>query len=83
MGNRFDCFFLGWYQTHLWETSFLPHSRVFQLLTVNPEDNCLALVYRDKETMKFVKYINHRSLVCQEKRPSPAGFWDFSFVYYE
>jgi len=50
---------------------------------VNPEDNCLALVYRDKETMKFVKYINHRSLARLKKQPKRTGFWDFSFVYYE
>ncbi|ETE59203.1 2-oxoglutarate and iron-dependent oxygenase domain-containing protein 1, partial [Ophiophagus hannah] len=50
------------------------------LLTVNPEANCLALVYRDRETLKFVKYVNQRSL---EQTPEPKEFWDFSFVYYE
>uniref|UniRef100_A0A8C4WAW9 Prolyl 3-hydroxylase OGFOD1 n=1 Tax=Gopherus evgoodei TaxID=1825980 RepID=A0A8C4WAW9_9SAUR len=50
---------------------------------VNPENNCLALVYRDKETLKFVKYVNHRSLEHPKKQQSRAGFWDFSFVYYE
>lgn len=50
-----------------------------QLLTVHPEDNSLALVYRDKETLKFVKHVNHKSCcdsTCRE-------FYDFSFVYYE
>lgn len=51
-----------------------------QLLTVYPENNSLALVYRDKETLKFVKHVNHSSskgsVTCRE-------FYDFSFVYYE
>uniref|UniRef100_A0A8C2SQ56 Prolyl 3-hydroxylase OGFOD1 n=1 Tax=Coturnix japonica TaxID=93934 RepID=A0A8C2SQ56_COTJA len=64
-------------------TSYIAKGEDEELLTVNPEDNCLALVYRDKETMKFVKYINHRSLARLKKHPSRRAFWDFSFVYYE
>uniref|UniRef100_A0A8C3C0P2 2-oxoglutarate and iron dependent oxygenase domain containing 1 n=1 Tax=Cairina moschata TaxID=8855 RepID=A0A8C3C0P2_CAIMO len=64
-------------------TSYIAKGEDEELLTVNPEDNCLALVYRDKETMKFVKYINHRSLARLKKHPNRKGFWDFSFVYYE
>ncbi|NWU95243.1 OGFD1 hydroxylase, partial [Upupa epops] len=64
-------------------TSYIAKGEDEELLTVNPEDNCLALVYRDKETLKFVKYINHRSLARLKKHPSRTGFWDFSFVYYE
>ncbi|XP_075289899.1 prolyl 3-hydroxylase OGFOD1 [Opisthocomus hoazin] len=64
-------------------TSYIAKGEDEELLTVNPEDNCLALVYRDKETMKFVKYINHRSLARLKKQPKRTGFWDFSFVYYE
>lgn len=56
---------------------------LFQLLTVNPENNSLALVYRDRETLKFVKHINHRSLEQKKTFPNRTGFWDFSFVYYE
>lgn len=33
--------------------------------------------------MKFVKYINHRSLARLNKHPNRTGFWDFFFVYYE
>ncbi|KAM4630071.1 prolyl 3-hydroxylase OGFOD1 isoform 2-T2 [Polymixia lowei] len=64
-------------------TSYVANEEDEELLTVYPEDNSLALVYRDKETLKFVKHINHR---CS---PQPAGnsprraFYDFSFVYYE
>ncbi|NXV78273.1 OGFD1 hydroxylase, partial [Atlantisia rogersi] len=64
-------------------TSYIAKGEDEELLTVNPEENCLALVYRDKETMKFVKYVNHRSLARLEKHPNRTGFWDFSFVYYE
>ncbi|XP_068022691.1 prolyl 3-hydroxylase OGFOD1 isoform X2 [Melanerpes formicivorus] len=64
-------------------TSYIAKGEDEELLTVNPEENCLALVYRDKETMKFVKYINHQSLAGQRQHPSSRGFWDFSFVYYE
>uniref|UniRef100_A0A8C8VE04 Prolyl 3-hydroxylase OGFOD1 n=1 Tax=Pelusios castaneus TaxID=367368 RepID=A0A8C8VE04_9SAUR len=64
-------------------TSYIAKAEDEELLTVNPENNCLALVYRDKETLKFVKYINHRSLGQLKKHQSRAGFWDFSFVYYE
>ncbi|NWW45380.1 OGFD1 hydroxylase, partial [Pedionomus torquatus] len=64
-------------------TSYIAKGEDEELLTVNPEDNCLALVYRDRETMKFVKYINQRSLVRLKKHPNRTGFWDFSFVYYE
>ncbi|KAM6943507.1 prolyl 3-hydroxylase OGFOD1 [Xenentodon cancila] len=62
-------------------TSYVANEEDEELLTVYPEDNSLALVYRDKETLKFVKHINHKS--------SPVGsstcreFYDFSFVYYE
>ncbi|XP_039209761.1 prolyl 3-hydroxylase OGFOD1 isoform X1 [Crotalus tigris] len=61
-------------------TSYIAKGEDEELLTVNPEANCLALVYRDRETQKFVKYINHRSL---EQTPDEKEFWDFSFVYYE
>ncbi|TRY89508.1 hypothetical protein DNTS_016075 [Danionella cerebrum] len=50
-----------------------PHS----LLTVYPEDNSLALVYRDKDTLKFIKHINNSS------SSHTAAFYDFSFTYYE
>ncbi|NWR56668.1 OGFD1 hydroxylase, partial [Bucorvus abyssinicus] len=79
----FFCGCEGWDPDYGGFTSYIARGEDEELLTVNPEDNCLALVYRDKETMKFVKYINHRSLARLEKHPTRAGFWDFSFVYYE
>lgn len=59
-------------------TCYVANEEDEELLTVYPEDNSLALVYRDKETLKFVKHINHRS-----SQPSDRAFYDFSFVYYE
>ncbi|XP_067327107.1 prolyl 3-hydroxylase OGFOD1 isoform X2 [Anolis sagrei] len=64
-------------------TSYIAKGEDEELLTVNPEDNCLALIYRDRETLKFVKYINHQSLNQVATQPEHTGFWDFSFVYYE
>ncbi|XP_042293479.1 prolyl 3-hydroxylase OGFOD1 [Sceloporus undulatus] len=64
-------------------TSYIAKGEDEELLTVNPEGNCLALIYRDRETLKFVKYVNHRSLKPMATQPEHAGFWDFSFVYYE
>ncbi|XP_066493351.1 prolyl 3-hydroxylase OGFOD1 [Tiliqua scincoides] len=64
-------------------TSYIAKGEDEELLTVSPENNCLALVYRDRETLKFVKYINHRSLERTATHPESTGFWDFCFVYYE
>ncbi|XP_075432994.1 prolyl 3-hydroxylase OGFOD1 [Ascaphus truei] len=64
-------------------TSYIAKEEDEELLTVYPENNCLALVYRDKETMTFVKHVNHRSLQQETTRPNRKGFWDFAFVYYE
>ena len=58
----------------------------FQLLTVCPTSNCLALVYRDKETVRFVKHINAscKDVVNMDSNTQePSGFYDISCVYYE
>ncbi|XP_018410919.1 PREDICTED: prolyl 3-hydroxylase OGFOD1 isoform X2 [Nanorana parkeri] len=64
-------------------TSYIAKEEDEELLTVYPENNCLALVYRDKETMRFVKHINHKSVQRNAGLPNHKGFWDFAFVYYE
>uniref|UniRef100_A0A672I4M0 2-oxoglutarate and iron-dependent oxygenase domain containing 1 n=1 Tax=Salarias fasciatus TaxID=181472 RepID=A0A672I4M0_SALFA len=62
-------------------TCYVANEEDEELLTIYPEENSLALVYRDKETLKFVKHINHKSTSAGS---SPCrGFYDFSFVYYE
>ncbi|KAM9607568.1 prolyl 3-hydroxylase OGFOD1 [Trichechus inunguis] len=73
----------GWEPGYGGFTSYIAKGEDEELLTVNPENNSLALVYRDRETLKFVKYINHRSLEQQKTFPHRTGFWDFSFIYYE
>ncbi|XP_036296267.1 prolyl 3-hydroxylase OGFOD1 isoform X1 [Pipistrellus kuhlii] len=73
----------GWEPEYGGFTSYIAKGEDEELLTVNPENNSLALVYRDRETLKFVKHINHRSLGQKKTFPNRTGFWDFSFVYYE
>ncbi|XP_062327211.1 prolyl 3-hydroxylase OGFOD1 [Osmerus eperlanus] len=64
-------------------TSYVANEEDEELLTVYPEDNSLALVYRDKETLKFVKHINESSSSRLAAHESSKGFYDFAFVYYE
>ncbi|XP_076988608.1 prolyl 3-hydroxylase OGFOD1 [Tamandua tetradactyla] len=73
----------GWEPEYGGFTSYIAKGEDEELLTVNPENNSLALVYRDRETLKFVKHINHRSLEQKKTFPHRTGFWDFSFVYFE
>ncbi|XP_036441810.1 prolyl 3-hydroxylase OGFOD1 [Colossoma macropomum] len=68
----------GWKAEFGGFTSYIAHDEDEELLTVYPEDNSLALVYRDKETLRFVKHINHSSTDQKD-----AAFYDFSFTYYE
>ncbi|KAM8877312.1 prolyl 3-hydroxylase OGFOD1 [Synchiropus picturatus] len=60
-------------------TCYVANGEDEELLTVYPEDNSLALVYRDKETLRFVKHVNHK--VAHDS--ADTNFCDFSFVYYE
>ncbi|XP_045888577.1 prolyl 3-hydroxylase OGFOD1 isoform X1 [Micropterus dolomieu] len=64
-------------------TCYVANEEDEELLTVYPEDNSLALVYRDKETLKFVKHVNHKSSSDSADSPACRTFYDFSFVYYE
>ncbi|KAG5848496.1 hypothetical protein ANANG_G00099060 [Anguilla anguilla] len=64
-------------------TSYIANGEDEELLMVSPENNSLALVYRDKETLKFVKHINHRTSTLTGNHPHGNAFYDFSFVYYE
>uniref|UniRef100_A0AAR2KKM9 Prolyl 3-hydroxylase OGFOD1 n=1 Tax=Pygocentrus nattereri TaxID=42514 RepID=A0AAR2KKM9_PYGNA len=68
----------GWKAEFGGFTSYIAHDEDEELLTVYPEDNSMALVYRDKETLRFVKHINHSSADQKD-----AAFYDFSFTYYE
>ncbi|RUS77524.1 hypothetical protein EGW08_014708 [Elysia chlorotica] len=59
-------------------TSYIAKGEDDELLSVCPAKNSLALVYRDKDTMRFVKHLNHRVT----KLSSP-GFFEINAVYYE
>ncbi|XP_064626041.1 prolyl 3-hydroxylase OGFOD1-like [Lineus longissimus] len=72
-----DC--RGWQQEYGGFTSYIARGEDEELLTVNPTENALALVYRDKETMKFVKHINNH---IKEMSSGPE-FYDISLVYFE
>uniref|UniRef100_UPI00398EA834 prolyl 3-hydroxylase OGFOD1 isoform X2 n=1 Tax=Pristiophorus japonicus TaxID=55135 RepID=UPI00398EA834 len=73
----------GWDEEFGGVTSYIAKGEDEELLTLCPEDNSLALIYRDKETLKFVKHINQRSISQCKRTHERRGFWDFSFVYYE
>ncbi|XP_056612992.1 prolyl 3-hydroxylase OGFOD1 [Triplophysa dalaica] len=72
----------GWKAEFGGFTSYIAHDEDEELLTVYPEDNCLAMVYRDKDTLKFIKHINNSSSANVSAQNTTA-FYDFSFNYYE
>ncbi|XP_060796737.1 prolyl 3-hydroxylase OGFOD1 isoform X2 [Neoarius graeffei] len=72
----------GWKAEFGGFTSYIAHDEDEELLTVYPEDNSLALIYRDRDTLSFIKHVNHHSVV-QEREHTLAHFYDFSFTYYE
>ncbi|KAM5207141.1 prolyl 3-hydroxylase OGFOD1 isoform 4-T4 [Hipposideros larvatus] len=69
----------GWEPEYGGFTSYIAKGEDEELLTVNPENNSLALVYRDRETLKFVKHINHRSLEQKKTFPNRTESSRFSF----
>ncbi|XP_071444717.1 prolyl 3-hydroxylase OGFOD1 [Hetaerina americana] len=69
-----------YFNSHLWtegaggQTSYIARDADEELLTVFPVDNALALTYRDKETLRFVKYLN-----CETE----GAFQSIFCTYYE
>lgn len=59
-------------------TSYIAKGEDEELLSICPAGNSLALVYRDKDTMRFVKHLNHRVT----KLPTSC-FYEINTVYYE
>ena len=59
-------------------TSYIARDEDEELLTVVPAPNSLALVYRDKDTLEFLKYVNSR--VNDRDKPY---FYMASLVYQE
>ncbi|XP_062922708.1 prolyl 3-hydroxylase OGFOD1 [Mobula hypostoma] len=78
-----SCGCKDWHEEFGGVTSYVAKGEDEELLTLCPEDNALALIYRDKETLKFVKHVNQRSISQCNWKHVEKGFWDFSFVYYE
>ncbi len=61
--------------------SYIARDEDTELLTVglDDEDNCVALVFRDDETLKFTKYVNSKI----RKMNNSGCFYEISVVYYE
>lgn len=51
-----------------------------QLLTVVPQSNCLCLVYRDAQTLRFTKYITS---AARDLGADNSHFHNFACTYYE
>lgn len=73
----------GWKTDYGGYTTYLTSGEDEELLTVHPQENSLALVYRDKETVRFVKHVNHSALTDVGTADRDNKFFDFSFVYFE
>ncbi|XP_023218825.1 prolyl 3-hydroxylase OGFOD1-like [Centruroides sculpturatus] len=58
-------------------TSYIAKNEDEELLSICPSTNSLALVYRDQDTLRFVKYINSKA------KEMPNGFQDIFFIYNE
>ena len=63
-----------WDESYGGNISYIARDEDDELLTVIPENNCLAMVYRDTETLRFTKYITSRL---------KKTFYEISLVYYE
>ncbi|GAB1607165.1 prolyl 3-hydroxylase OGFOD1-like [Argonauta hians] len=68
----------GWQSDYGGYISYIVKGEDEELLTVSPAHNSLALVYRDSETLHFVKHVNHRI----SEMPNQE-FFDISLVYHE
>merc|ERR1712130_1040772 len=50
----------GWSDVMGGQSSYIARGEDEELITVEPEDNSLSLVYRDKESLRFVKYVSEQ-----------------------
>jgi len=69
----------GWSLSCGGYSSYIAKGEDEELLTSSPEPNTLALVYKDKDTLRFVKYVNDEV----EDALSQGQFHDLSVTYYE
>ncbi|XP_078668511.1 prolyl 3-hydroxylase OGFOD1-like [Branchiostoma floridae x Branchiostoma belcheri] len=63
--------------------SYIAKGEDEELLTVVPKDNALALVYRDSDTLRFVKYINTTATDRQTSAQQDGSFYEVYNAYYE
>lgn len=61
-------------------TTYIVKGEEEDLLTLNPCPNSLAMVYRDKGLLQFVKHVNHEVTKLSK---TDQCFHDMKFVYYE
>jgi len=66
----------GWKEDMGGQTVYIARGEDEELVTVEPQENTLNLVYRDKDSLKFVKYVN-------SKVKNIESFHDVAFTYYE
>ena len=60
-------------------TSYVAKDEDEELLTASPEDNTLTIVYKDNETLSFIKYVTNEINILL-----PNGeFHDLAVTYYE
>ncbi|XP_078587125.1 prolyl 3-hydroxylase OGFOD1-like [Branchiostoma floridae x Branchiostoma japonicum] len=63
--------------------SYIAKGEDEELLTVVPKNNALALVYRDSDTLRFVKYINTTAMDRQMSGNQDSSFFEVYNAYYE
>ncbi|XP_028404609.1 prolyl 3-hydroxylase OGFOD1-like isoform X2 [Dendronephthya gigantea] len=81
-----DClFFVGccdWQGDFGGYTSYLARDEDEELLTINPCSNSMALVYRDPDTLKFVKHINNHCKNSENDAGSSSSSKNISEQFY-
>ena len=60
-------------------TSYIAKDEDEELLTASPEDNTLTIVYKDSETLSFIKYVTNEINDCIKS----GEFHDIAVTYYE
>ncbi|XP_071485533.1 prolyl 3-hydroxylase OGFOD1-like [Diadema antillarum] len=64
--------------------SYIARGEDEELLNIFPEDNSLCLVYRDKDTLRFVKHINQSFVKSRETSSNKqSAFYELYLVFYE
>jgi len=67
----------NWDESMGGQTVYIARNEDDVLIKCEPENNALNLVYRDKESLRFVKYVNNT--ISANNGP----FYDIDFTYYE